>query len=63
MTYGACPHGGDEISEELADDGQPLVADGLQRRFGVLGEGAGDTADLFVGVTRDQLPLAITKLS
>ena len=54
--------GGHQVAEELPDERQPILADRLQGRLGVLGEGAGDAADPLVGLAGEQPALAVALL-
>ncbi len=62
LAGGAGSFGGDEVSEDLADNGQPVAADAVDGRFRVVCQGAGDTADVEVGLTGEQFSLAIALL-
>ena len=54
--------GGDQVAEELADDGDPLDADPVDGRLGVARERAADAADVVVGLAGEQAGLAIALL-
>ena len=54
--------GGDQVAEQLPYDRQPLEADPLQCRLGVLRQGSGHAADALVGLPGEQPLLAVALL-
>ncbi len=62
LADGAGAFGGDEVAEELADDGEVLVADAIDGGLGVAGERAADAADVVVGLAGEQAGLAVALL-
>ena len=54
--------GGDQVAEQLADDGDALDTDAVHRRLGVARQRAADAADVVVGLAGEQAGLAIAFL-
>ncbi len=59
VAHGAGPLRRHEVAEQLAHEGQPVRADAVERRLGVLRERPGDAADGVVRRAREEALLAV----